>query len=57
MKMYEAKINGRWIIVKAKSMQEVNSFDSVTDWKVCGMMSRSEMAYNKANAPHISEVA
>ena len=57
MKMYEAKINGKWVIVKADSMQEINSFNNVTDWKCCGMMSRSELAFNTKNAPHISEVA
>lgn len=55
MRLYEAKIKGKWIIVKAESMKEINLYGC--DWKVCGMMSRSEMEYNKANAPHISGVA
>lgn len=57
MNLYEVKISKKWMIVKAESMQEVNSFDAVIDWKVCGMMSRSELSNHKANAPHISEVA
>lgn len=57
MNLYEVKIGKKWMIVKAESMQEVNSFDSASDWKVCGIMSRSELSNHKENAPHISEVA
>ena len=48
--VYEIKKGRKWETVRATSMQAINTYckdNGYNDWRMCGMMSRSEMIANK----------
>ena len=57
MGLYEIKIKKKWVYARAESMIVLNELCKrnklITDWRVCGMMSRSELLKVK-DAKHIS---
>ncbi|MGB5791658.1 hypothetical protein [Poseidonibacter sp.] len=59
MNLYEVKIGKKYEVVKANNMMEVSVIceeKGFKDFRSCGMMSRSELAYHKENAPLLSDV-
>lgn len=54
MKFFEIKNGKNWELVQASSMMAINKFcknNGYTDWRMCGMMSRTELENNKKTAP------
>ena len=48
--VYEIKINRKWSKVRASSMTALSAWakqNNVSDWRMVGMMSRTEMAESK----------
>jgi hypothetical protein len=58
-RFYEVQVVSSYVVVKAESMQQCNDLcieKGFRDWRVCGMMSRTQMIQHKANAPLLSEM-
>ena len=49
--VYEIKKGNYWEMVRATSMKAINDFckdnNDVTDWRLCGMMSRRDLQLSK----------
>jgi len=59
MNLYEVKMGRKYEVVKASNMMEVSKIceeKGFSDFRSCGMMSISELAYHKEFAPILSEV-
>jgi hypothetical protein len=50
-KVFEIKIGRKWSMVRATSIQALSKWakeNSVSDWRMVGMMSRAEMAESQS---------
>ena len=57
MKFFEIKKGRKWTMVIASGMSALNSYceaNGFTDWRMVGMMSRSELAHAKATCETVA---